>query len=124
MSHRYRSRLRTPEEVENDRRVRAKYQSTRPSLDDLLATGDYTPPISQGEYLDLMSFAAGIRASRESLQLSLADVSKLTGIDKSALSRLESGQAENPTYNTLQRVAAALHKRIKLVLEDDPATAK
>lgn len=124
MAHKHRSRVRTPDEVENDRRVRSKYQSTRPSLEDLLATGDYAPPITQGEYLDLMSFAAGIRASREALQLSLADISKLTGIDKGALSRLENGQAENPTYNTLERVARALNKRIKLVLEDASEAAK
>jgi DNA-binding Xre family transcriptional regulator len=120
--HRTRSRLRTPEEVERDRQLRAHYQSTRPSLADVEQSADYTPVVSQGEYLELMRFAAQVRARREALNLSLADVARLTGIDKAALSRLENGQAENPTYHTLDRVAKALNQRLKLVLEDEVAS--
>ncbi len=51
--------------------------------------------------------------------MSLTALSEVSGIDKAALSRLESGQVENPTYHTLERVAAALGKRLRLALEED-----
>ncbi len=47
-----------------------------------------------------------LRRERERLGLSLADVAKLTSIDKAALSRLENGLQVNPTVNTLARYVA------------------
>jgi transcriptional regulator with XRE-family HTH domain len=50
--------------------------------------------------------------------MSLTQLAKATGIDKAALSRLESGLVDNPTISTLDRVAKALGKRLRLALED------
>jgi transcriptional regulator with XRE-family HTH domain len=55
------------------------------------------------------------------LEMSLSELAAATGIDKAALSRLESGQAANPTYNTLARIAKALGKRVQLALVDEGA---
>jgi len=118
-----RQRARTSAEVEQDRALRAKYQSQRPSLENLVASGDYTDPIPQGEYLTLMGFAVAVRSIRNQMNLSLTDLAELSGIDKAALSRLESGQVENPTYATLERIAKSLHKRLRLVLEDESVAA-
>ena len=38
-----------------------------------------------------------LKAAREAKGLSLADVTELTGMDRSALSKLETGQRANPT---------------------------
>jgi DNA-binding Xre family transcriptional regulator len=108
---------RTPEQIERDRAIRAKYAHA-PSLEELQKTGDYTSPVSQGEVLQMMQFAARIKARREALHLSLADLSNRCGIDRAALSRLENGQIENPTLGTLERVAHALHQRLTLELVD------
>jgi DNA-binding Xre family transcriptional regulator len=115
----YRNERRTQGQVARDRALREKYQSERPSLESLVASGEYSAPLPQGEFLSLMEFASAIRAIRQRLEMSLSDLSEVSGIDKAALSRLESGQAENPTYSTLERVANALGKRLRLALEDE-----
>ena len=125
--HRKRVVRRTPRssnEVAHDAAVRRKYQQEKPSLEQLEKDSDYTEAVSQGEYLTLMGFAASIRKLRQQLNLSLTDIAEITGIDKAQLSRLESGQAENPTYSTLDRIATALNKRLRLVLDDNPVGAK
>ena len=50
--------------------------------------------------------------------LSLADLTDLTGMDRSALSKLETGQRANPTVETLVRYAEAVGKRLVMSLTD------
>src|SRR5262245_33454212 len=99
---------RTPEEQARLRTVRDRFQQERPTLDDLLATGDYSDPIPHGEYLELQALISHLRQWREESGLSLADVSDRSGIDRAALSRLETGRNANPTFATLTRYAGAL----------------
>ena len=59
-----------------------------------------------------------LKAAREEKGLSLADVYQRTGIDRSALSKLEKVTNENPTIDTLLRYAEVVGKRIEIqVLE-------
>lgn len=60
---------------------------------------------------------ARLRLERERRGLSLADLSERTGMDRAALSRLETGKT-NPTVATLARVAAALGARLEWNLVD------
>ena len=55
---------------------------------------------------------------REAKGLSLADLTELTGMDRSALSKLETGQRANPTVETLVRYAQAVGKRLVVSLAD------
>lgn len=59
-----------------------------------------------------------LKAAREAKGLSLADISELTRMDRSALSKLESGQRANPTVDTLVRYAEAVGKRLVVSLAD------
>ena len=59
-----------------------------------------------------------LKAAREARGLSLSEVTKLTGIDRSALSKLESGQRPNPTLQTLVRYADAVGKQLVVALTD------
>ena len=59
-----------------------------------------------------------LKAAREAKGLSLADLTELTGMDRSALSKLESGQRPNPTIETLVRYADAVGKRLVVSLVD------
>lgn len=59
-----------------------------------------------------------LKAWREARGLSLTDLSRLTGMDCSALSKLETGQRLNPTVETLVRYADALGKRVVVTLTD------
>lgn len=67
----------------------------------------------------LSAALAELRAERERQGLSLADVSERTGIDRSTLSKLETGKVCNPTVGTLRSLARALNKRLSWTLEDE-----
>jgi transcriptional regulator with XRE-family HTH domain len=60
-----------------------------------------------------------LKAAREERGLSLSDLTKRTGMDRSALSKLEAGQRPNPTVDTLVRYAEAVGKRLVVSLADE-----
>jgi ribosome-binding protein aMBF1 (putative translation factor) len=59
-----------------------------------------------------------LKSAREAQGLSLADLTERTGMDRSALSKLETGQRANPTIETLVRYAEAVGKRLVVSLTD------
>ena len=109
---------RSAAELARLRAIREKFQRQRPSLDELVASGEYTAPIPQPEYLMMLELAAELKRTRQARRLSLADVAKRSGIDKAALSRIESGQNANPTIGTLQTIARAFGVRLRFELAD------
>ena len=88
--------------------VRRRFQREQPGLSDLLASGDASEVVSQGEYLDLMTMLSTLKKHRKHQALSLADVAKRCGVDRAAISRLENGVYVNPTVDTLYRYAQAI----------------
>ena len=69
-------------------------------------------------HADLRQVLVRLRAARKARGLSLADLTRLTGMDRSALSKLETGQRPNPTVETLQRYAEALGKQLVVTLAE------
>ena len=65
---------------------------------------------------ELETLVQELKAAREAQGLSLADLSRLTGMDRSALSKLETGQRPNPTLETLARYAEAVGRRLVVAL--------
>jgi ribosome-binding protein aMBF1 (putative translation factor) len=122
----YQKTERTPEEKARLQALREKFQREKPSLEDLLATGDYDGPVPQGAYLELRQLMHKLKAARERLGLSLADVAERTGTDKAALSRLETGKQINPTIDTLWRYAHAVGVELTwtVITGRTPATPK
>lgn len=106
------------DERARQRAVREKLQGERPSLRQLIDSGDADPPIRLGVYTELRLVLLALKKSREAAGLSLADVAARSGIDKAALSRLENGVSDNPTILTLMRYAAAVGKRLTWSLQD------
>lgn len=60
-----------------------------------------------------------LKAAREAAGLSLSDLQDRTGMDRSALSKLENGRRPNPTLETLIRYADAVGKRVEIGLVDE-----
>ena len=60
-----------------------------------------------------------LKEARMELGLSLADLTEITGMDRSAISKLETGQRPNPTIETLARYAEAVGKHIVVSLADE-----
>lgn len=111
---------RTPEERARLQAARDRFQAERPGIDDLVSSGRYEGPVRLGVYQDLAQTLAGLRLAREREGLSLADVSDRSGIDRSAISRLENGLNPNPTVDTISRYAAALGKQLAFAVIDGP----
>jgi DNA-binding XRE family transcriptional regulator len=99
--------------------IRDRFQTDRPSLDALVDSGDYSEPVQHGSTLDAMHIASLFKQARTEAQLSLSEVAKRCGLDRSAISRLENGLYDNTTINTLSRLAGAYGKRFLVELVDE-----
>jgi DNA-binding XRE family transcriptional regulator len=62
-------------------------------------------------------FGRRLKALRESKGLSIEEVVRASGIERSALFKLEGGKNPNPTVGTLERYARALGGRIRIEFE-------
>ncbi|MCL4201548.1 MAG: helix-turn-helix domain-containing protein [Pirellulaceae bacterium] len=106
-----RNRMLTREEA-------AKYEAIRgqiaEELPDLIARHHERTAVVE----DWQGLFEQLRAAREEKGLSLSELTELTGMDRSAISKLETGQRPNPTLDTLSRYARAVGKRLVLSLSD------
>jgi DNA-binding XRE family transcriptional regulator len=106
-----RDRRLTPEEATKYKKVR---EQVAEELPDLVARHQ-----ERMTALDQMQgVVTQLKAAREEKGLSLSEMTELTGMDRSALSKLETGQRPNPTIETLVRYAEAVGKRIVVSLTD------
>jgi len=99
---------RTPDQQRELVAIRERFGRERPNLADLRASGDIDTVVAQGEYIELLAMLQALKGHRERQGLSLADVTERSGIDRSAISRLEGGANVNPTIDTLYRYARAV----------------
>ena len=113
--------VRSAEEIARHKAIRERFQKEKPTLEQLVASGEYNEPLPMGEYLSIRLAVSALKIAREAAGLSLADVAEKAGIDKSALSKIETGQHMNPTVSTLCRYAHALGKHWTWTLEDEAA---
>ena len=70
------------------------------------------------EFQEMAEIFAELKKIREAQGLSLGDVQRLTGIDRSSLSKLERGERFNFTVDTITRYAAALGKQVLFQISD------
>jgi len=106
-----RDRRLTPEEAAKYKAIREQIAEELPELID--RHHDHMAILDQ-----LQELLGQLKAAREEQGLSLADLMERTGMDRSALSKLETGQRPNPTIETLVRYAAAVGKRLVVSLAD------
>ena len=105
---------------------RARHKAIReqfkhgPSQDELAASGDFEGPIKSGAYFAVKVLVHELKLARQASGLTLAVVSKLTGMDQATLSRLESGRQPNPTIDTLWRYARAIGRDLVLTHAASP----
>lgn len=61
-----------------------------------------------------------LKKRREELQMTQQEVADAAGIAQQAYARLESGERNNPTINTLEAIAQALRCRVDDLLSSKP----
>jgi DNA-binding XRE family transcriptional regulator len=106
-----RDRRLTTEEAAKYRKIREQIAEELPEL----VARHHERMASFDQFAELLK---QLRAAREKQGLSLSDLTNLTGMDRSALSKLETGQRPNPTLETLVRYAEAVGKHIVISLTD------
>ena len=108
--------------ITRDRRLTsdeaARYQSVRKQVAEELPELVTRHHARMATLDQLQELLKQLKAAREAKGLSLADLTELTGMDRSALSKLENGQRANPTVETLVRYAEAVGKRVVVSLTD------
>jgi ribosome-binding protein aMBF1 (putative translation factor) len=103
---------------EQNRLDRARTE-TEAARDEILAEGDARKRALQISRAQVRQTVDALRAERERLGLSLADLESRSGLKRSALSRLEHDPTANPTLLTLQRYASAVGMRVVAGLEPE-----
>jgi len=106
-----RTRRLTPEETAKYKAIREQVAEELPDL--IARHHERTTTVDQFQVLFQQ-----LKSAREQKGLSLSDLTELTGMDRSALSKLETGQRANPTIGTLVRYAEAVGKRLVVSLTD------
>ena len=119
-----RDRARTPEARAEELAVRAAF-ADRPSPRELIDRGDLDANSGGlgNVRAALRRAVASLRRVREQRGLSLADVAERSGIDRSALSRLENEHNLNPTLETLGRYAEALGLELSIAFDRPPESS-
>jgi hypothetical protein len=106
----------TPAERARHAEIRAQIELEKPEL---MARGRRV----KSRHARLREAVSALRATREALGLTLADIKARTGIEKGNLSRLENAPNPNPTIDTLTRYADAVGKELVIELIDKQAPA-
>lgn len=105
---------RSAAETARTRALRAKYLE-RPSREELLASGDFTPPAPLGVHLRIKQIMHCLKEARAKAGLSLADLAQRTQIDRAYLSKLENMQQANTTLETVSKIADALGLELRVL---------
>jgi DNA-binding phage protein len=108
-----RDRKLTAEEAAKYRKIREQIELEKPEI---IAKAQQARRVARRKQLAAVMQA--LKAAREAKGLSLADVYQQTGIDRSALSKLENLANENPTIETLLRYAEVVGKRLEIQVVD------
>ena len=106
-----RERRLTPDEAAKYKKIREQVAEELPEL-----IARHHERMASLDQLDQV--LGQLKAAREAKGLSLTDVTELTQMDPSAISKLETGQRPNPTVETLVRYAEAVGKRLVVTLAD------
>jgi len=108
-----RTRKLTPEEVDKYQKIREEVEVEKPRL---IAKAQRAR--REARRRQLVAIMGELKAAREAKGFSLADMYQKTGIDRSALSKLENVTNENPTMDTLLRYAEVVGKRVQIEVLD------
>ncbi|MFZ5829385.1 MAG: helix-turn-helix domain-containing protein [Planctomycetota bacterium] len=99
----------TPEEQRRWQRAREEAEDEK---EEILAEGRRIKSAQSRIRVAVRDALKLLKAERQAMGLSLADIEQKSGIGRAALSRLENEREPNPTVLTLTRYAEALGKQL------------
>ncbi len=101
----------TPQEAARYRQLRADIEREKPAINAQVAA-------ELAEQREWAAVFAELKQVREAQGLSLADLEARTGIDRSTLAKLETGERADFTLDMVQKYAQAVGKRALLTIAD------
>ena len=108
-----RGRKLAPAEAAEYREVRAQVEAEKPAINARIRQ-----QLIQATMLG--ELFGELKQAREAMGLSLSEMQQRTGIDRSTISKLETGQRANYTLATALRYADALGKQVLVTVVDKP----
>lgn len=116
----FRASRKSDEERSHEKALRDQIQRQKPSLEDMVRTGECDPDavMTMGMYFDIQRALQALKRERKRSGLTLVEVAKRSGLNRAVVSRLETGKQDNPTVTTLMRYAAAIGKRFLWTYDD------
>jgi DNA-binding Xre family transcriptional regulator len=109
-----------PEDRRRHQAIRERFKD-KPTIEQLVTTGELSgQPVPLSVFVNLRLILGDLRKMREQANLSLAEVSAKSGMDKAMLSRLENGHVANPGIETISRYLDALDKSLEWRIVDSP----
>ena len=106
-----RGRKLTPQEAARYRQLRAEIEREKPAIDAQIRA-------ELAEQREWAAVFVELKRVRQSLGLSLEDIEARTGIDRSTLAKLETGQRANFTFDIVRKYAQAVGKRALVTIAD------
>ena len=110
--HTTRARRLIPKEASKYRRIREQIEREKPEI-----SARVRQRIANLQALD--KIFQELKRIREERGLTLSDMQRLTGIDRSAICKLETGRRANFTIDTIVRYAQAVGKKLVLSLANE-----
>lgn len=101
--------------------LRDQFQRTTPTLQELLASGDYEGPIAAEDAWPIDQLLSQLKRLRAASGLTQKQLAAKIGMDVTAMSRLESGRQANVTMQTLERVARGLGYALRVQMRPLPS---
>lgn len=117
----FRANEKTAEERATERALREQIQKEKPSIEDLVRSGDCDPDAitTMGTYFDIQNVLRTLKRAREHRGMSVSEAAARSGLESAVIRGLENGIYDNPTVATLVRYAAAVGKRLSLCRDGD-----
>src|SRR5579862_9266158 len=110
--------VRTPQQIAEHKKWRKIYREKRPSLEELIASGEFQSPVAQGAFMAVRAAVWELKKCREQSALDTKTIAKRSGLDEMVIQRLEKGDEPSPSIDLLYRYALGIGKTLLLKFED------
>jgi Helix-turn-helix domain len=114
----------TPEQRAEHQAIRERFKH-RPSIQELLETGEIDPPVPASVHHDLTRMAATLKAMREAAGMSVEDAARASGFGATVdtIHDIDRGAFSGDAISAMFRLASALGWRVSVRMESEPVPA-
>jgi DNA-binding XRE family transcriptional regulator len=109
----------SPEDRARHKAIRERFQRERPSIEQLVESGEYLEPVNHSTYMSLHVVIHEMKKAREAAGLPLSDLASQIPLAIDDLVKFEKGIAFETSIHVLMRYAHLLGKRLSFTIDDE-----